>query len=284
MIEQQQKINSQLSDCPVVIPYYGGKFELSRRLVPMLPPHKRYIEVFAGGLSMFFRKKKAEDNIVNDIDNDIVNLYISVLEDFDNFAKYIKLIPRSRYLFDEYKAEIHKTKEIKIPDYKRAAMYYYVIRNAFNKNPNNIMSIGGNPNWRMKLSNEIVLSRAKLDEVLVENMDFRKLVEKHTPTEDDLWYLDPPYIVASERKDYYMHTFNMPDHIGVKEVCDTINQANGKFMVSYDDRQEVRDMFEKDYIIKEIKTIYAGSNSKKEKTELVIMNYKQEGGQQEALF
>lgn len=274
--------SAQFVDCPVVIPYYGGKFELSRQLVPMLPPHNRYIEVFAGGLSMFFRKKKVEDNIINDIDNDIVNLYITVLEDFDNFTRYIKLLPRSRYLFNEYKKEVHRTKEIKIPDYKRAAMYYYVIRNAFNKNPNNIMSTGGNPNWKTKLADDIILSKRKLDEVLIENMDFRKLVEKHHPTKGDLWYLDPPYIVASERKDYYMHTFVMPDHIGVKEVCDDIDKAGANFMVSYDDRNEVKDMF-KDYNIKKLTTIYSGSSSKRQRTELVILNYEPKGNQ-ESLF
>jgi DNA adenine methylase len=275
-------VQSQLLNCPVVIPYYGGKFELSRRLVPMLPPHNRYIEVFAGGLSMFFRKKKVKDNIVNDIDNDIVNLYISVLEDFDSFIKYIKLLPRSRYLFDQYKSKIHKAKEIKIPDYKRAAMYYYVIRNAFNKNPYNILSIGGNSNWKNKLLEEIVLSKSKLDGVLIENMDFRKLIEKHHPTKGDLWYLDPPYVIASERKDYYMHTFTMPDHIKVKEICDDIDKAGAEFMVSYDDRDEIKDMF-KDYNIKELKTIYASSSNKKSRNELVIMNYVPNGCQ-EVLF
>ena len=41
---------------PVVIPYWGGKYKLSKVLIPMIPKHKHYIEVFAGGLSMFFHK------------------------------------------------------------------------------------------------------------------------------------------------------------------------------------------------------------------------------------
>ena len=84
--------------CPVVIPYYGGKWELSKQLVPMMPPHERYIEMFAGGLSMYFRKQKVASNIVNDLDNDIVNLYISVLERFNEFSRYVYLLPRSRKL------------------------------------------------------------------------------------------------------------------------------------------------------------------------------------------
>ena len=72
----------------------------------MLPPHERYIEMFAGGLSMFFRKTKAKWNVVNDIDNDVVNLYISVLEEFDKLSEYIYWYPRSRTLFNEIKKEI----------------------------------------------------------------------------------------------------------------------------------------------------------------------------------
>ena len=67
------------ASCPVVIPYYGGKYELSKKLISMLPSHDRYFEPFFGGGSMFFRKPKADWNILNDVDNDLVNLYITIL-------------------------------------------------------------------------------------------------------------------------------------------------------------------------------------------------------------
>ena len=94
----------------------------------MLPPHERYIEMFAGGLSMFFRKTKAKWNVVNDIDNDVVNLYISVLEEFDKLSEYIYWYPRSRTLFTEIKKELKEQRDIVIPDPKRAARYYYQIK------------------------------------------------------------------------------------------------------------------------------------------------------------
>ena len=82
--------DTRWKDCPVVIPYYGGKFELSRKLVPRLPQHSRYIEMFAGGLSMYFRKKKCEWNVLNDKDNNLVNLYMTIAEEFDAFFYHIK--------------------------------------------------------------------------------------------------------------------------------------------------------------------------------------------------
>ena len=273
-------------DCPVVIPYYGGKWELSKQLVPMLPVHERYIEVFAGGLSMLFRKKRVEKNIVNDFDNDIVNLYVSVAEKFDEFSNHVYWIPRSRKLFAKYQAKILATKsEIEIPDAKRAAMYYYVIKNAFNKNVYNVMSKaeGKTVNWHTSLIEELKWSRKMIDGVIVENLDFRELVQRYEPQEGDRWYLDPPYVVAGEKKNYYFHDFTKEDHDDLKDVCDKIHENKAKFMVSYDNRQVIKDLF-KEYNVNEIKTKYSGSPDKKERIELVITNYEPTSSHQTTIF
>ena len=273
-------------DCPVVIPYYGGKWELSKQLVPMLPVHERYIEVFAGGLSMLFRKKRVEKNIVNDFDNDIVNLYVSVAEKFDEFSNHVYWIPRSRKLFAKYQAKILATKsEIEIPDAKRAAMYYYVIKNAFNKNVYNVMSKaeGKTVNWHTSLIEELKWSRKMIDGVIVENLDFRELVKRYEPQEGDCWYLDPPYVVAGEKKNYYFHDFTNDDHDALKDVCDKIHENKAKFMVSYDNRQVIKDLF-KEYNVNEIKTKYSGAADKKERIELVITNYEPTSSHQTTIF
>ena len=57
----------------------------------MLPKHDRYIEMFAGGLSMFFRKRKADNNILNDKEKNLVNLYMCVAEHFDEFNEETKI-------------------------------------------------------------------------------------------------------------------------------------------------------------------------------------------------
>ena len=120
-------------DCPIVIPYYGGKYELSKVLVPLIRHHERYFEVFSGGLSMFFRKEKAKWNVVNDIDNNIVNLYMCVIHKYDELINYLFWFPKSRKLFVDYKEEIKSKKEFTIPDSLQAAKYFYCIRNSFNK-------------------------------------------------------------------------------------------------------------------------------------------------------
>jgi hypothetical protein len=73
-------------------------------------------------------------------------------------------------------------------------------------------------------------------------------------------------------------------HNKLKEVIDNISLNKAKFMLSYDDRGELREMY-KDYNILTIKTKYAGSNPDirgKEKTEILVLNY--EVSKQEGLF
>ena len=260
--------------CPVVIPWYGGKFELSKKLVPMLPSHERYFEVFAGGLSMFFRKNKCTWNVVNDLDNDVVNLYISVVEEFEAFKEFVYWYPRSRALFLEIKDEIKQGKEIEMPDPRRAARYFYVIRTAFNKNPYGSFSKSPKKDWGTKLIEELKYSRSYFDGVTIENLDFRELLKRYPPRDVDLWYMDPPYVVAGERGDYYVHDFTDEDHKGIAEVCNEIDAAGGKFMVSYDDRKRIRELFS-NYNVEEVTTKYAGNLSKRNTVikELVITNY-----------
>ena len=260
--------------CPVVIPWYGGKFELSKKLVPMLPSHEWYFEVFAGGLSMFFRKNKCTWNVVNDLDNDVVNLYISVVEEFEAFKEFVYWYPRSRALFLEIKDELKQGKEIEMPDPRRAARYFYVIRTAFNKNPYGSFSKSPKKDWGTKLIEELKYSRSYFDGVTIENLDFRELLKRYPPRDVDLWYMDPPYVVAGERGDYYVHDFTDEDHKGILEVCDEIDAAGGKFMVSYDDRNRIRELFS-NYNVGEVTTKYAGNLSKRNTVikELVITNY-----------
>ena len=250
----------------------GGKFQLSKELVPMLPSHDRYIEVFAGGLSVFFRKMKANNNILNDKEKNLVNLYMCVAEHFKEFSEYVKWYLNSREMFDIFKKQLKDKEPFQIPNPKRAARYYYCIRCSFNHNPLNPFGKVSS-NWDRELINDLSLTRDKLDNTLFENMDFKELYNRYPPKKGDLWYLDPPYVVATERGDYYLEHFSNQDHLDLVEICKDIDSKGANFMVSYDDRKSVEESF-KDFTIIKIPVIYSGQQHKRDyKNELVIINY-----------
>ena len=263
-------------DCPIVIPYYGGKYELSKTLVPLIPHHERYFEVFAGGLSMFFRKTKAKWNVLNDIDSNIVNLYMCVLEKHDELVENLFWLPKSRELFLDFREEIKENKKIEIPDPKQAAKYFYCIRNSFNKLVHTPFSM--NKDMKKDWDEEFRYSRRSLGGATIENLDFETLFDKYEPRKDDYWYLDPPYIIATEKGSYYMNNFTVEDHTRLRDCVNRIDEAGGKFMVSYDYREEVKELY-KNYNIKTLNLKYSGATKKardKERKEYIIMHYEPE--------
>jgi len=262
-------------ECPIVIPYYGGKYEMSRRFVPLIPPHERYFEVFSGGLSMFFRKEKAKWNVLNDKDNNIVNLYMCIIHELDKLVEYLNWIPRSREVFEEWRTDIKVKKDINIPDPYQAAKYFYCIRHSFNKLIHTPLSMTKdmNKNWE----EEFKYSRKKIGGSTIENLDFGDLIDRYKPKNGDFWYLDPPYFIATDKGDYYQHNFNAEDHLRLKDKIDKIDKEGGKFMVSYDYREEVYDLYkEYDVRVIDLKS-YSGCTDeakKKERKEYLILNYK----------
>ena len=250
---------------------------MSKTLIPLLPPHERYFEVFAGGLSMFFRKSKAKWNVLNDIDRNIVNLYTCVIEKHDELINYLFWIPKSRDLFVNYRNEIRAEKEFEIPDPYQAAKYFYSVRYSFNKLIHTPFAM--NKDLNKNFDSELEYSRRFIGGSTIENLDFEELVRRYKPRKGDLWYLDPPYFIATEKaeqkRDYYMNTFNAEDHIRMKDAVDKIHEGGAKFMVSYDYREEVYELY-KNYNIKTINIKYAGATDEhrsKGRKEYVITNY-----------
>ena len=268
---------------PVVIPYWGGKYKLSKVLIPMIPKHKHYIEVFAGGLSMFFHKAKAEWNCVNDISNDLANLYMVIGDEylFNIFARKVYYAIKSRAYYDQIRQNITKENQFTLPDVERAFNYYYFIRNSFNCRLNTAFNkdITG---WTVSMLNTLKFARERLNGVIVENMDFSKLIDKYGHKENAFWYFDPPYTMA-DTEEYYLWTFSEDQHIqmfkDIEMICAT---SDAKIMISYDDSEFVKQLY-KNFHITEIKTKYSGnrSNPDEEFTELIITNYNHQ--QQESL-
>ena len=57
------------------IRWYGGKGNFVQHLLPCIPPHKCYAEVFGGGGSLLFAKERSPVEIYNDIDGDVVTFF-----------------------------------------------------------------------------------------------------------------------------------------------------------------------------------------------------------------
>jgi len=78
------------------IKWYGGKSKLIKKLLPLLPKHKIYVEVFGGSGALLFAKQPSPVEVYNDIDGDLVNFF-RVLQNKRQTKELQRLLTLSLY-------------------------------------------------------------------------------------------------------------------------------------------------------------------------------------------
>lgn len=78
------------------IPYYGGKQRIASRIVAEFPPHRHYVEPFAGGLSVLLAKGVSHVETVNDLDHELVTFWRVLRDRPGDLIAACNLTPHSR--------------------------------------------------------------------------------------------------------------------------------------------------------------------------------------------
>lgn len=82
------------------VPYYGGKITVAPEIARLLPPHRHYVEPFAGSLAVLFAKEPAVHETVNDLDGALVNFWQVLRDQPTELARACALTPHARAEFD----------------------------------------------------------------------------------------------------------------------------------------------------------------------------------------
>lgn len=249
------------------IPWIGGKSRLRKYIIPLIPDDAtRYAEVFGGAAWVMFGKSKirGQMEIYNDIDGNLVNLYLQIKNNCAALQSEIDRI-QSRELFVKYRNNIRTGADL--TDVQRAAEYWYLIKCSFGANKWSFATDAQNLNAADRLN----LYCDRLRGVIIENRDFEHLIKTYDRP-GACFYCDPPY-VDSER--YYrnnLNNFKTADHERLNAV---LNTTQGRFILSYNDCDFVREAY-KAYNIRSISRrnlLPATADSKKEFKEVIITNF-----------
>lgn len=191
------------------------------------------------------------------------------MRDNPNRLKYkLRYVLNSREDFDCI-ANLHKKGMFsKFYDFDRAAKFYQLVRYSY---ASGLDSFGSQPHSIWSDFPQIDMAARRLQKVVIENKDFEKLIRQYDRPVS-FFYCDPPYYAT---EDYYKDVgFTKDDHLRLR---DTLLGCSGKFLISYNDCPEIREIWDEPGIyIEEISRInnlaqrYEGGCKY---AELLISNY-----------
>ncbi|GAB62071.1 MAG: DNA adenine methylase [Candidatus Jettenia sp.] len=239
--------------------YAGGKFYARKLILQHIPPHKHYIEPFAGGASIFFAKKKVLHNQLNDLDKELINVYKAIRDYPDKLILFltkqppeVSRIPQNLITNINIGDTLPATKELHfffkkefnpVDDIERAGRWFYLNRTSYS----GIMNIqnmywGYGDKYSMQPKNwaaNIHRTSYKLQNVQLTSLDFEKIIDK--APDGAFLFIDPPYFNADQDK-FYSCIFSKADHFRLKK-CLQRNTHRLLIFVTYDNSPEIKELY-----------------------------------------
>lgn len=181
------------------------------------PAHENYVEVFGGGGSVLLQKPRSKREIINDIDDELANLYRVMRDRGSEMRRLCELTPHSR-------SELALAYEMAIDPVEKARRtvvksFFGIGDSVFNRNgmrasrTSNTCPAKSWVSWCDQLD-EII---ARFRGVVIESRPYPELLNQFD-SETTLFYLDPPYVPDTRSARHaYRHEFGNEDHVDLIE-------------------------------------------------------------------
>lgn len=258
-----------------IIKYPGSKWSLANWIINCFPEHHSYLEPFFGSGAVLFNKPRSNIETVNDLDNNVVNLFECIRENPQKLANMIYMTPYAREVYERaYRA---------IPEDKfESALYFYIRLNM----GHGFRTTGEKVGWKndiqgrersyasqdwCNLPDKIMQAAERLRGVQIENRPAVELIKKFN-YKNVLIYCDPPYMLKTRHGKQYRCEMDDKDH---EELLKVLLQHNGLVLISGYDTELYHDMLSG--WTKLENTSYSQTHSKK--CEILWMNFKPSGRQ-----
>lgn len=217
------------------VPYIGGKNRLATKIISLLPEHTTYVEPFAGGAQVLFHKQPSNVEVLNDLDYDVVNFFRVCQWHYEELIRYLRFCLVSRKLH-----ELHvKTDPGNLTDIQRAGRFFYLQKNSFGGlilKQKFHYGVTQKSNYNLERIPEIIAQAHKrLARVQIESLPYEQVLQRYDRS-TTAFYLDPPYWGLK----LYRHVFTEADfHL----LATHLSKLQGRFILSLNDRAEVRQTF-----------------------------------------
>lgn len=269
-----------------VVKWVGGKRQLINELERFLPKKgfTKYYEPFLGGAAMLFhlQPKKA---IVNDVNADLINMYQVIKDHVDDLISELEAHPNNEQHFYEVRDwDRNKALYDDKTDVEKAARLIFLNKTCYNglfrvNNAGEFNTPFGhyvNPGIVNAPVLKAVSKYFQDNEITFYNGDFAAALKN--ANDKSFVYFDPPYDPISDSSSFTGYTkggFGREQQESLKEVCDSLNKKNVKFMLSNSATDFIKDLY-KDYTIHTVqakRSVNSIASRRGLVDEVVVTNY-----------
>jgi len=212
-----------------ILPYFGGKANLKKIIIDLIPDHTQYVEPFFGGGAVFFAKQPSKSEVINDLNGHITNFYRVVQTKFDELAIMVKGTAHSEADFIKAKEILNSNSGTDVELAWSIWCTHVLSFSNCGKNKGFSFNNTGGEAKRTKNRRYFFIEKYadRLSKAEIFSRDAVQLIKlKDTP--ETFFYLDPPYLVSSSKQAYSLqYTEN-----DFKTLLDTISAIKGKFLLS----------------------------------------------------
>jgi len=246
--------------------WIGGKYQLSKQIIAKIPEHTCYVEGFAGGAWVLFKKPESKVEVLNDINRDVITLYRVIQNHLEEYVRYFRWMLVSRDEFERMKRVAPDT----LTDIQRAARFYYLQKCAFGGkivSPTFGTATQAPPKLNLlRIEEELSQIHIRLARTYLECLNYEQVLTKYDRP-DTFYFLDPPYWGT---EDYYgKEAFSRDDFRKLKVI---LKGLKGRFLLTLNDIPEVRELF-MDFQLEGVGVTYSAGLGTKPAKEVMISNY-----------
>ncbi len=259
--------------------YPGGKAKALKMILPLVPKYSEFREPFLGGGSVFIALKQLfpeKKYWINDLSNDLYHFWINLGVKPEQLIASIQKIKET----EKDGRRLHKQLVNINPkaSLEKAVRFFILNRITFS----GTIEAGGysqgafEARFTQSSIDRLEPVSSILKDTKITNLDYEELINKQG--ENVFIFLDPPYLSATKSR-LYGKNGNLHTTFDHKRFAEVMKKTKHKWMITYDDCPEVRNLFSFANIISW--EFQYGMNNYKQKTaakgkEVIITNYKPE--------
>lgn len=176
----------------MILTRLGNKRRMRPQLLKNFPEHRMRIELFFGAGGSFFYLPKPKYAIVNDLDDDVINLYLVIQNHLEAFRREIEIVPLTASLIVYWKQN-QETDPI------RKAVRFLFLSNFSYMGKGDTLRLGLD-NAKQSILKNLNKTFELLQDVKMMNQDFRDVLSKISfskglnDKDKCFVYLDPVYL------------------------------------------------------------------------------------------